>query len=376
MIIKARNTLADTAPRTYLSSVLAAGTNVMLWQNGNGFTADWAVQIGETNSDQTEIRLLSSGSPGGTAGTITVNTTYDHPANTPIYAIKYNQLVFERSTTGTAGTATVMSSGTITIQADSDVTIFDDTSGSITYAYKTFFRNSALIVNSTESDWIVITPSFYSLAVMRQRVKEKLWDDNYLTDPVIDNWINEWLFEMRNSAIAVNEDYALGTVDIRFGTAGLGTVTTADFKQIRRTDITYNGQDYFLATKMNINDFLPDEQFSSVHPYITWRGDTVFQVKPEESGGTARTTFYRIGTTLVNDTDELELPMRGYTKSFVDYAFAQALEKDGKIAEAQNKLVEAAVSKEQFTQQLSPRNKSGPTAIDVIEPVSGYDGWP
>jgi hypothetical protein len=380
MIIPTRNILHETAPKTYLMNTEAAGTTVFRLRNTSGFGSSWAIQIGETGEEQTEVLLLSGNPPAiGTLGTSTASSTFEHPADTPVYAIKFNQVVFERSTTGTAGTATPMTSGTITYQADRDLTQFDDTTGSTSYAYRTYFRNSVLGANTTESDWITSAGfTFYSLASMRERIKDKLWDSNYIKeDSTIDSWINEWLFEMRNSAIAVNEDYALGTVDVGFdGTDGFGTVTTADFKQLRRVDITYNGNDYFLATKMNINDYLPDEQFSSVHPYITWRGDTIFRVRPDESGGTARITFYRIGTTMVNETDELELPMRGYTKSFVDYGLAQAFLKDGKKEEYRDKLTEAGMAKNQFVSELTPRIKTGPTMVDIVEPLNSWDGWP
>ena len=378
MIIPTRNTLHLDAPKTYLMNTEVGGTTVFRMRNTSGFGSSWAIQVGETGHEQTEVLLLSGNPPAaGTLGTSTAASIFEHPADTPVYAIKFNQIVFERSTTGTAGTATPMTNGTLTYQADRDITQFDDTTGSASYAYRTYFRNSVLGANSTESDWITSAGfSFYSLASIRDRIKDKLWDSTYIKeDETIDNWINEWLFEMRNSAIAVNEDYALGTVDVGFGTEGLGTVTTADFKQIRRVDITYNGADYFLATKFNVNDYLPDEQFSSVHPYLHWRGDTIFRTRPAENGGTARMTFYRIGTTMVNDTDELEIPMRGYTKSFVDYGLAQAFLKDGKTTEYRDKLTEAAAAKTQFTQELSPRIKTA-TSIDVIEPINSWDGFP
>ena len=161
-----------------------------------------------------------------------------------------------------------MTNGTVTIQADHEFTQFDDTSGSSTYAYRTYFRSSGLAVNSTESDWI--TPSgftFYSLAGMRQRVRDKLWDSNFIKDDlVIDNWINEWRDQMVNSLISVNDDYAIGTVNVSFGTNGLGTVTTTDFKQPKRIEVTYNGSDFFLSAKRDLNTYFPNETVNSAHP--------------------------------------------------------------------------------------------------------------
>lgn len=375
MIIKTRNTLSVNVPKTYLSNTVSSGTNVLPWRNPTGFQASWGIQIGETGEEQTEILILSSSTPAGTAGTTTANAVYDHPADTPIYAIKYDQVVFERSTSGTAGTATPMTGGTITYQADNTFTQFDDTSGASTYAYRSRYRASVLNVTTTQSDWL--TPSgfsFFSLANMRQRIKDKLWNASYIKDDMmIDNWINEWKDEMTNSVISVNQDYAEGTVNVAFGTNGLGTITTDDFTQVRRFEVTYNGTDYYLSSKMSTWEWLPTATFSSTAPRHNWEGDSVFHVHPSDTAGTARLTFYRFGTTLVNDTDTLPLPMRSYTKSFVDYGLAQAFLKDGKMAQYKNMIESAVVSKADFVNKITPRDKSQPTYISFTEITNAED---
>src|SRR3990167_7222181 len=375
MIIKTRNLLHVNAPKTFLTNLEAAGTNILRWKNPSGFNASWAVQIGEAGEEQSETVILSSSTPAGTAGTLTANDSYEHPADTPLYAIKYDQVVFERSTTGTAGNATPLTNGTITYQSDSLFTQFDDTSGASTYAYRARFRNSISGTTTSQSDWL--TPlgfDFYSLARIRERIKRKLWDATFITDEtIIDDWINEWKDEMSNAVIALNEDYSMGTVDIAFGTAGLGTITTADFSQIRRLDITYNGQDFYFSTKQNVNDYDPNQVFSSVHPYHNWMGDTVFQVKPPESGGTARIAFYRFGTTMVNDTDVLPLPMRSYTKSFVDYGLSQAYLKDEKLDHYDRTITLAHGAKNDFITKLTPRDQSGPSMVDIVEAIDAQD---
>ncbi len=374
MIIKVKNSLSDNAVYTFLTNTESAGTSVLRWKNPSGFSASWAMQVGKTGEEQTEVVLLGASTPAGTAGTLTANTLYEHPADTPIYAIKYNQVVFERSTAGTAGTATPMTGGTLTLQSDHDYTQFDDTSGASTYAYKAYYRNSVLAVNSTESDWL--TPSgftFYSLAKLRERIKEKLWSDNFVTDDMVTNWINEWQEKVRNVAIGVNEDYALGTMDVAFGTSDLGTITATDFKQIRRMDITYDGSNWQLATKMDSNDWLPNQNYSETDPRFYMKGESVFGVKPANSGGTARILYYNLAIQLVNDTDELPVSMRGYTKSFVDYGLAQALGKDSKNAEAGKKENDAMIELDRFKREIAPRNKTGVTMVQILETVSGDD---
>ena len=118
-----------------------------------------------------------------------------------------------------------------------------------------------------------------------------------------------------------------------------------------------------------MNDYDPNQVFSSVHPYHNWMGDTVFQVKPPESGGTARIAFYRFGTTMVNDTDVLPLPMRSYTKSFVDYGLSQAYLKDEKLYHYDRTITLAHGAKNDFITKLTPRDQSGPSMVDIVEAI-------
>src|SRR3990167_3149476 len=243
-LIRTINDLDVKAPTTYLANDEVTGTTTVRVKNTTGFTTGWAVQIGKTGEDRTEV-VLGTVTNVGTLSVAALD--FDHPASTPVYAIKYNQVVFEKSTTGTTGTATPMTNGTVEYQADAidpftsqSYTIFDDTSAASTDAYKTYFRSSSLAVNSNESDWITASGfNFYSLGKLRSRVREKLWKSDFVSNEEINNWINEWKDEMTNNAVSVNEDYAIGTVNVAFGTAGLGTVTTADFKQPKKMEITY-----------------------------------------------------------------------------------------------------------------------------------------
>lgn len=378
MIVTIKNTLALGAARTFLSNNEVAGTNILRWKNPNGFNPSWGVQVGETGEEQTEVVLLGTFTPGGTAGTLTQNNGYEHAADTPLYAIKYNQVVFERSTSGTGGIATPLSNGTVYYMADGTVTSFDDTTGTTGYAYKVLFRNSVLGTgyDSPESDWITPTGfSFYSLAKLRERIKAKLWNANYIFDTDLNDWINEWKDEMTNAAIQSNEAYALGTVNIPFGTDGIGTITASDFKQLKRLWINYDGVNKFRSTKMENNTFTPDQSFTATHPYHYYLGDSVLGIKPEQSGGTAEAVYYKLNATLVNDTDELPVPMRGYTKSFVNYGLSQAYKKDGKMQEAGNELIEAVSAKTQFVTEIAPRDKTGETYITLTESVDASDQY-
>ena len=368
MLVKTTNNITVQAPNTYLSNLEVAGTNVLRVKNINVLSPSWAIQLGNTGEAQAEIKMLGTAVIGGTAGTITGTTNFDHPADTPVYAIKYDQLVFERSTVGTAGTATPITGGTVNIMPNSPYTFFDDTTGASTYGYRSYYQNSVTLGTSLESDWLTSAGfQFFSLAKMRQRVKDKLVNSTYITsDLVIDDWINEWGETMNNTAIDVDEGYAMGTFQVAYGVGTeLVQITQADFKQLRRVWYS-DASGTYIATKMESNTFSPNRTFSTTYPYFYFEGDTLLGRKPSDQGaGTFTCEYYKLFTTLVNDTDTIPVNMQGYTKGFVNYALGQALIKDQK--EGIPRIQEALADKELFKKEITPRNKTGATYVDIVE---------
>lgn len=377
MLIKALNTLDKQASQSFLSMGETSGVGTLRVRNINSFSPSWAIQIGRTGEETSEVKMLGTAAVSGTSVIITGTTTYDHQPDTPVYAIKFDQVIFKRSTAGTAGTATAMTGGTVTITPDGTVTVFDDTTAASSYAYKTTFYNSVTGETSSDSDWI--TPSgftFYSLAGIRRRIKAKLFLNNIIkNDADIDDWINEWLEQLTNVAIDVNKDYLLGTADVGFGTSGLGTITATDFKAVRKLWVTYDsGASFAQAFRMENTSFFPNEVFNATRPFFYYQGDTVFGVKPEQSGGTARITYYALSPRLVYDTDELPVSMRGYTKSFVDYGLGQILAMDEKEVKASMYLKNADTDRERFRVEMASRSKTGPITIQMIDAIDAEDG--
>jgi len=375
MDIKVRNLLADSSQRTFLSLSEDSGVGTIRVQNINGFGTSDAIQIGKTKEERSEVLLVNSSAVAGTGLSLTGNTLYSHPADTPVYNIGFDQIVFMRSTVGTSGTATPLTNGTINITPDSEFTIFDDNSGAVTYAYKTKFRNSVTTTESSDSDWQTSSGfSFYSLAKIRERIKSKLFNAGYLKDDgQIDDWTNEWLETMNNEAVQVDKSYSLGTVDVAFADDGYGTITSSDFKDLKRIWVTYNGNDKYRATKRDVGEILPNEVFSSTHPYYSWRGDTVFEVQPPESGGTAEMIYYKRNPVLVNDTDELPNSMKSFTTSFVNYSLAEAYYNDEKDVKGDRYLARAERGKLDFIKQITPRSYTDVQMMEMPYDVHADD---
>lgn len=369
MILRVQNNLQDLAPFTFLSQGEAVGVGTIHVQNASSFTANYAVQIGRTGEEKTELIKLNSSTPSGTQLVSSGTTIFPHATDTPVYAVKYDQVIWYRSTSGTSGAAVALATTSIT--PDSEFTYYDDVSGASTYAYKTAYYNSALPGTSSLSDWITSAGyDFYSLAAIRQRVKDKLFSSGYIGDnSVLNDWINEYLEQMTNAVIDVNQDYALGSTSVAFsGTAELGTITATDFKQIRRLWM-YDGSNYIPASKMESTTPNNNQTYDATNPFFFMLGDNVISRWPHDAAGTATILYYKLNPVLANDTDTLPVPMRGYSKGFVDYALAMAYYKDGKGDLGQAKEGQAMAAIKQFQKESTPRTKTGPQFIDIIETV-------
>ena len=377
MVIRSRNLLDNQAQNTFLSTSAVGNVSSITVKNINGFSPSWAIQIGKTGEEQSEVAMLGTAAISGSTLTFTGTSSYPHATDSPVYAIKYDTIVFERSTVGTSGTATPITGGTVGINADSLYTDYDDTSGSTTYAYRTYYQNSVTSEVSPESDWLTSGGfSFYSLAKIRDRIKRKLISSNYVqSDEIIDDWINEWLEKMTNAAIDVNRDYMLGNQSISL-TSGqeMGTVTATDFKELRRMwVVTSSGT--ATAARMNLTDYRADQVFTESMPQYYWKGDNVFGEKPTDNSRTIVVDYYKRAPVMVNDTDEIPISMQNYTKSFVDYGYAQACFLDQKDEKGYAFINMANGELAEFKTQIAPRWKSGPQYVNVVSPLSSDDDF-
>ncbi len=108
--------------QSYVASAVMAGGTQVPTKNIAGFNANWAVQFGQTGEETAEILNLvnSSGSVlnfGTSAGNPAGTLLFNHAQDTPMYQIHYDQIVINRSTSGTVGPFSALA--TVSIQPDS-----------------------------------------------------------------------------------------------------------------------------------------------------------------------------------------------------------------------------------------------------------------
>lgn len=375
MLLSVQNNLLDpqTTLYSYTTNNGTVGGTAIPVRNLNGFSAQYAVQLGKTGEEQSEIVIIDT--PAGTALPIYSSGTlkYSHALDTPVYQIHYDQVVFKRSTAGTAGTATALA--TVSITPDSMFTEYNDSSGAATYAYKVQYQNSVSSDLSSESDWFSPTgPTFYSLQKIRDRAKNALYSASYIREnAVIDDWINEWVELMTNKALKVNQAYSTGTAAYSFGTAGLGTVTEPLFKYASKIEITTDGVTYRNSSELPLNRYSSTDIFSAYTPRHSWQGDTVFQVLPFGNAGTAKMTLGKLSTQLVNETDELAQFLRGYTTGCIEYVLYRAYDLDQKDNQADKHFNRHKVTQQEFIGEITPRDNSGVKFIDILDGTGRED---
>jgi len=368
MLIRTKNNLTDFAlGKSYLAISGTVGQSVWNLKNTDGFKKDYALQLGETGEEMTEILMLS-GTPGPVLGTTSGTARYTHPADTPTYCLYYNKVKVYKSDVGTAGTSDIMTGGTVDIQPGQEYTIFNDTSAVSTDAWQTAFNNSVLDVTSSKSDWIPFEGyQAYSLGGLRERAKSNVNAD--IADDTWNGWIQEWQQEMNNGAVKVSKDYSMGTVDVAFaGNAQEGTITNEDFMKSRRVWMTNDGTSWYRAIHITYNGYYPEETFNETAPRFYFRGDNVIGRLPANSSGTARVAYDSSGTLMTSDSDLLPLNMRPYWKSFIDYQLARAY-RHPSIADrtgAEKMEQQAYALKDRFIKEITPRDQSSIEAVQIV----------
>jgi hypothetical protein len=313
--------------------------------------------------------------PSGNNLVIAGTLRFDHSIDVPIHQIHYNKIIFKRSTSGTTGTPTALTDGTVAITPNLLYTEFNDTSGAVTYAYKTQYLNSVSGDVSSESDWFIPGgPSYYSLQKIRQRGRSAIYDTSIIkSEDDLTDWTNEWIEQMTNKAVKANEAYSQGTTAYSFGTAGLGTVTEPLFKYATKVEITTDGVSYTKSTEIPMQSFSDIDVFSSNAPRHAWINDTVFQVLPKGAAGTVRMTLGKIGTPLSDDADELPQFLRGYTTGCVEYLQYRAYDLDQKDALADKHYNRYLRGQIEFVSEITPRDQTGVKTIEFEEELSGND---
>lgn len=210
--------LVEEQKMGFLNADLPAASGSGTFESIIGFAINKILLIGEFGNEKSEIlKTHAATAPTGSTVTFAANTTFQHPASTPVYIIDYDQIEVSWSAT-VGGSKTVLA--TINIQADQLATLYTDTTETSGYYFIRFKET----IGNTFSDYSDPIP--YTGWTSRQvgsiiqyalkRNKQPDFTDNVDHDFCIDE-INNCLVDMTKKLKRWNElqefDYVLGYLE-------------------------------------------------------------------------------------------------------------------------------------------------------------------
>lgn len=241
MLITAYNPDTEGLEKTYLSSAISAGVTAITVKNNDRFTNGDRIMIGEMGREKTEIIAVSGAVTDGQAIT-TSATTFSHDADDPVYVLRFDQVKFYRSTDGSTGTYTILTTQDMDVDNESLTTAYDDTTGLSTYYYKVSYYNSVSTLESALSD--AMQGTGYARGTVGFLVDEFLREiqdrDEIVTDRTqIIAWLNECSDDLQ---MRTRKPYDfLRTRTVLGTTASTETIDfPATFWKYDRMDYVYN----------------------------------------------------------------------------------------------------------------------------------------
>jgi len=178
---------------TYLQSDASSGSTTIEVQSIVGFSTNQILCIGEIGSEKTEIvKTHDTTAPSGNTITLASALTFDHPQDTKVYIIDFDQVEISWAST-TGGDKSVLA--TIDIQADQKETIYKDTTKSSGY-YFVRFKDSINTLYSDYSDPIPYS-GYGDNTVWAIKDRALKATNEKIGDLITHEYLNESLWEAR-----------------------------------------------------------------------------------------------------------------------------------------------------------------------------------
>lgn len=153
MVITTLNPNTDDLEKSYLANPYSLGVNTVQARNSDRFAVNDRIMVGEMGLEATEVVTVTG--INADQQTLTISTTlFSHAADDPIYRLRFDQVKIYRSTNGVSGTYSNIATVNLDVDNADLSTLYDDSSGTSSYYYKTSVYNSVSAVESSLSDAI------------------------------------------------------------------------------------------------------------------------------------------------------------------------------------------------------------------------------
>ena len=151
MNVTATNPEIDDLEKSFLANSYSLGATSIKVKNNDRFAVDDRIMLGEMGQEKTEVVTVSAVNADGV--TLTVGATiFEHSADDPVYVLRFDSVRFYRSTTGSSGTFSLLTTVDLDVDNANLKTIYDDTTGTTAYYYKISMYHSVSTLESAQTD--------------------------------------------------------------------------------------------------------------------------------------------------------------------------------------------------------------------------------
>lgn len=151
MLIPVYNPETTDYEKTYLSDGSSIGATTIYVRNADRIAANDRIMIGEMGQEKTEIVTVSAVDSGKLSATIGA-TKFSHSADDPVTVMQFDQVRYYKSTTGSTGTYSLITTVDLDVDNAELQTIYDDTTGTASTYYKVSMYHSIDLIESAFSD--------------------------------------------------------------------------------------------------------------------------------------------------------------------------------------------------------------------------------
>lgn len=196
---------------SYLTDKVFAGALSVIVDNVNNFSTNDYVLLGQLGSENAELMQVSSVNSSTNTITFTAAVAYDHPQDSTLVDIGYNQIIFYHSNTTTSTLSQLAAAQTI--QPDDTYDYYDDNTNTTGYGWFRFYNSTTSLSSDLsnpvpygawdENSVKSMIESFYTQITNRER--------KLIREEDVIRWMNEGYSIARNRLNLVNREYTVPT---------------------------------------------------------------------------------------------------------------------------------------------------------------------
>lgn len=303
--------LADSQPTTYLTDKHFAGETSFIVSNVAEFAANAYILIGTLGLESTELAKISSIS--SETITLTSALVFDHPQDTPVTNIGYNQIAFFYSST-VAGTLSALGTAQ-NITPDNFYNFYDDTNHTTGFGWFQFYNSTTTLYSDLSNAVPYAGFDQNSVKRMLDRFYTQISnrERKLIRDEDVIEWLNEAYAIARNRLNLTNREYTVPTPQTLTISSGTAEYALPDYYAHTRVVTLADGTtiDFLSLDEVPLyNAAAAINGATPVKYYI--RGSTIGFAPTPTASATYYHYYQKISPVLATYIDYIDLPNNNF----------------------------------------------------------------